>query len=140
HFNTMIAALMEYTNFLAGVRQSGTVTVPDWKQAVDSLILLLAPSAPHFTEELWQRTGHTYSIHNQRWPAWDEALAHEEEITLVVQINGKLRDRLTITASISEDEAKRLTLERPRVKTYLNNKKLVKMIYVPGRLINLVVK
>jgi leucyl-tRNA synthetase len=110
------------------------------KESIESLLLLLAPTAPHLTEELWQRTGHSYSIHNQSWPKWDEALAKDEEITLVVQINGKLRDRITVPASITEDEARKLVLERPRVKTYVEGKKIAKLIYVPGRLVNLVVR
>ena len=69
---------------------------------------MLAPTAPHLAEELWQQIGHHYSIHNQRWPEWDEALAKEEEITLVVQVNGKLRDRISVPVSITEDEAKKL--------------------------------
>jgi leucyl-tRNA synthetase len=84
--------------------------------------------------------GHDYSIHNQRWPRWDEELARDEEITLVVQVNGKLRDRITTPASITEPEAKELVLKRPKVKAHLEGKKLVDIIYVPGRLVNLVVK
>jgi leucyl-tRNA synthetase len=105
-----------------------------------TLLLLLAPTTPHFAEELWSRTGHQYSTHNQPWPQWDEALAKEEEITLVVQVNGKLRDRLTVPASITEAEAKEKALASPRVKAYLEGKKLVNAVYVPGRLVNLVAK
>jgi leucyl-tRNA synthetase len=105
-----------------------------------TLLLLLAPTAPHFAEELWQRTGRQYSIHNQRWPQWDEALAKEEEITLVVQVNGKVRDRLTVPASITEAEAKEKALASPRVKTYLEGKAVLKTIYVTGRLVNIVIK
>jgi len=139
-FNTMIAALMEYTNFLMKVKEAGSVPESDWKEAVDALILLLAPTAPHVTEELWDKTGHTYSIHNQRWPKWDDALAAEQEITLVVQVNGKLRDRIAVPASITEDDATRLALESPRVKPYLEGKDLASLIYVPGKLVNIVVR
>ncbi len=139
-FNTMISALMEFTNHLGRIKKDGTVSQKDWQQAARTLLLLLAPTAPHLAEELWQRTGNDYSIHNQRWPAWDEALAREEEITLVIQVNGKLRDRLTVPVSITEDEARKLALGGERVKPYLEGKRMVKMIYVPARLINLVVK
>lgn len=84
--------------------------------------------------------GHDYSIHNQSWPKWDEALAKDEEITLVVQVNGKLRDRITVPASITEVEARHLALERQRVKAYLEGKEIVNIVYVPGRLVNLVVR
>ena len=139
-FNTMIAALMEFTNYLTRVSQEGTVTKTTWQMSVDTLLLLLAPTAPHFTEELWQQTEHDYSVHNQKWPDWDEELAKDEEITLVVQVNGKLRDRITSPASISESEAKELAMERQRVKTYLEGREVVDIIYVPGRLVNLVVR
>jgi len=138
--NTMIAALMEFTNHLTRVKEEGAVSVTAWKEAVDSLLLLLAPTAPHLAEELWQRTGHEYSIHNQSWPSWNEELAREEEITLVVQVNGKLRDRLTVPASITEDEARQLALDSPRVKSYTEGKQVAQVVYVPGRLVNLVVR
>ncbi|MBI4295938.1 MAG: leucine--tRNA ligase [Chloroflexi bacterium] len=139
-FNTMLAALMEFTNYLTKVKETGSVAESEWQKSTDTLLLLLAPTAPHLTEELWQRTGHKYSIHNQDWPGWDEALAREEEITLVIQINGKLRDRITVPVSISEDEAHRLALASERVKTYLDNKQIVNVIYVPQKLVNLVVR
>ena len=104
------------------------------------LLILLAPIAPHLAEELWQRIGNDYSIHNHPWPGWDEGLVREEEITLVVQINGKMRDRLTVPASISEDEARNLALARQKVKAYTENRQIAKFIYVPRRLINLMVK
>jgi len=139
-FNTMISALMEFTNYLARVKETGEVASPMWKQSIETLLLLLAPTAPHLAEELWQQTGHSYSIHNQSWPAWDEELAKDEEITLVVQVNGKLRDRIAVPASITEEEAKKLAMSRQRVKAYLGARAVVNIVYVPGRLINLVIK
>ena len=139
-FNTMISALMKFTNYLTKVKEDGSVTEKDWQQSIKTLMLLLAPTAPHLTEELWQRIGNDYSIHNRRWPTWDEELAKEEEITLVVQINGKMRDRLIVPASITEDEARNLALERQKVKAYTENKTIAKLVYIPKRLINLVVK
>ena len=91
-------------------------------------------------EELWQRTGHDYSIHSQSWTQWDANLARDEEITLVIQVNGKLRDRITVPASTTEAEAKQIAAESTRVKPHLEGKKVIKEIYVPGRLVNLVVK
>ena len=135
----MIAALMEYTNYLTKVKETGNVTHSAWKEALDTLLLLLAPSAPHVTEELWQRTGNEYSIHNQSWPEWHEELAREEEITLVVQVKGKLRDRITVPVSITEAEAQQLARDSQRAKTYLEGKEVIKAIYVPGKLVNIVV-
>jgi leucyl-tRNA synthetase len=89
---------------------------------------------------LWQKTGHEYSIHNQQWPKWDEGLAKEEEVTLVVQVNGKLRDRIMVPASITEAEAKEKALGSQKIKAHLEGKEIVKTIYVPGKLVNLVVR
>ena len=139
-FNTMIAILMEFTNYLMKAKEAGQVTDSIWKEALDTLLLLLAPAVPHLAEELWQRTGHDYSIHNQSWPLWDEELAKEEEITLVIQVNGKLRDRITVPASITEAEAKQLAAESSRVQPYLEGKENIRTIYVPGKLVNFVVK
>jgi leucyl-tRNA synthetase len=139
-FNTMIAALMEFTNYLARVKETGCVTEPMWESTIDILLLLMAPTTPHLTEELWQKQGHGYSIHNQSWPQWDEALAEDEEITLVFQVNGKLRDRKVVPASITEVEAGKIAAKSVRIKPYLEGKEIVRVIYVPGRLINLVVK
>ncbi|UCG10610.1 MAG: leucine--tRNA ligase [Dehalococcoidia bacterium] len=139
-FNIMIAALMEFANYLAKVAETGAVSPSAWEEAIDSLLRLLAPTTPHLAEELWQRTGREYSIHNQRWPQWDEELAKEEEITLVVQVNGKLRDRKVVPASITEVEAMQIAAESTRVQPYLEDKKIIKRIYVPGRLVNFVVK
>jgi leucyl-tRNA synthetase len=136
----MIAALMEFANHLDRVKQAGAVNSLHWTETVDTLLLLLAPTAPHLAEELWQRTGHSYSIHNQSWPQWDEELAKDEEITLVIQVNGKLRDRIVVPASISEAQARHLALESQRVKAHLEGKEIIRMIYVQGRLLNLVVR
>jgi len=136
----MIAALMEYTNYLHRVKEEGIISPATWQESVKILLLLLAPTAPHLAEELWERTGQKYSIHNQKWPEWDEVLIKEEDITLVVQVNGKLRDKLTAPADISEDEAKKLAAEQPKVQTFISDKNIVKVIYVPGKLVNIVVK
>jgi leucyl-tRNA synthetase len=138
-FNTMLSSLMEFSNFLSGVEDRGAVSGSLWRQSISYLLVLLAPSAPHLTEELWNRTGHGYSIHNQPWPEYDEKLAKEEEITLVIQVNGKLRDKVLVPASISEVEAKELALSRERVKAYIDGKKLTRVIYVPKRVVNIVV-
>jgi leucyl-tRNA synthetase len=139
-FNTMVAALMEFTNYLSKVKESGDVDPADWDESISALLRMMAPSTPHFGEELWQLKGYQYSIHNQSWPKWDEKLVAEEEITLVIQINGKLRDRLIVPASITEDKARHLAMQSDKVKANLENRELVNVIYVPGRLINIVVK
>ncbi len=140
-FNTMLSALMEFTNYLAKVKETAAISTSVWQESIDILLRLLAPTTPHFTEELWERTGRQYSIHNQLWPQWDEALAQDEEITLVVQVNGKLRDRITVPVSITEAELPQILQEKAvKANAYLEGKKIRKRIYVPGRLVNFVVQ
>jgi leucyl-tRNA synthetase len=139
-FNTMISALMEYSNYLSKIREAGSVPVENFREAVRTLLRLLAPTAPHFTEEVWLRLGYEYSIHNQRWPEWDEKLAEDEVIPLIVQVNGKVRDKLMVPATISEDMARRLAQESPKVQAHTAGKAVIQVIYVPFKLVNLVVK
>jgi leucyl-tRNA synthetase len=139
-FNTMIAALMEFTNYLVKVKEEKLAPSVAWQEAIDALLLLFAPTAPHLAEELWTRTGHPYSIHNQAFPTWDEALVAEEEFTLVIQVNGRLRDRVKVPVSITEEQARELALSRERVQHYLEGGEVSKVIYVPKRLVNIVVK
>jgi leucyl-tRNA synthetase len=138
--NTMVAALMEFTNYLARVKEAGSVSPKEWGTAIRTLLLLLAPTAPHLTEELWERQGYQYSIHNQSWPQWDEKLVTSDEFTLVVQVNGKVRERITAPVTVTEDEAKELATGMPKVKSFLEGREVVKVIYVPGRIVNIVVK
>lgn len=135
-FNTMLAALMEATNDLQHLR--GRVSHKMWRQASERLTLLLAPSAPHLSEELWRRLGHEESIHLQSWPEYDEALTVEKQITLVIQVNGKVRDKIEAPVDITEEEARRLAIESPRVKAHLGEGAVRQVIYVPGRLVNIV--
>jgi leucyl-tRNA synthetase len=139
-FNTMIASLMELTNYLTDIQEKKQVGQSVWKDSIDALILMLAPSTPHLAEELWTKTGHGYSIHNQKWPAWSEKLAEKEEITLVIQVNGKLRDRITVPKSIAEEDAKKLALDSQKVKAFIEGKTIANIFFVRGKLINLVVR
>ncbi|HEX77424.1 MAG TPA: leucine--tRNA ligase [Dehalococcoidia bacterium] len=139
-FNTMMAALMEFSNYLGRVKEARSVSQAAWEEAIKTLLLLLAPTAPHITEELWARLGYPYSIHNQPWPTWEEALVREEQVTLVMQVNGRLRDKVTVPAGISEEEAKELALGRERIQAHIRGKQVARVVYVPGRLVNIVVR
>ena len=136
----MLAALMEFTNYLGKVREERLVASAAWQEAIDTLLLLFAPTVPHIAEELWARTGHPYSIHNQTFPVWDEELAAEEEFNLVIQVNGKLRDRVRVPVSIADQEAQELALGRERVRRYVEGRQVTRIIYVPRRLVNIVVE
>jgi len=136
-FNTAIAALMEHTNYLLAIK--GEVGEEEWNDALRAFVLILAPFAPHHAEEMWAAMGESYSVHQQAWPAWNETLIVAEEITLVVQVNGKLRDRIEVRADITEEAAKELALSSERVRPHVEGREIRKSVYVPGRLVNLVV-
>jgi leucyl-tRNA synthetase len=138
--NTQVAALMELANYLGRVKEAGNASRPVWDTAVKTLLLLLAPTAPHMAEELWGRAGYKYSVHNQPWPVWDESMVTSDEFTMVVQVNGKVRDRLTAPVTVSEDDAKKMAQELDKVKPFVEGKQVIKVIYVPGKLVNIVVK
>ena len=139
-FNTMIAALMEFNNYLVRAKDTEVYGSEAWDEAIRTLILLLAPSTPHLAEELWERIGGPYSVHQQSWPAWSEELAADEMVTLVVQVNGKVRDKIVVPVDLPEEEARRLALECPNARRHYEGKEIVQVIYVPRRLVNIVVK
>ncbi|MEK7277000.1 MAG: leucine--tRNA ligase, partial [Chloroflexota bacterium] len=136
-FNTVISSLMEYTNALYDA-QAHPVSDEAFNAAVDALHLMLAPVAPFMAEELWARKGRKYSVHQQKWPLFDESQAADELITLVLQVNGKVRDRLTMPAGLNEDQARAAALASDAVKKHLDGRVPQKVIYVPGKLVNLV--
>jgi len=138
-FNTMVAALMELTTELGRAKTSRRLAPPVLREALERLILLMAPSAPHLSEELWSRLGHRSSVHLESWPVYDAELARADEITLVVQVDGKVRDRLVVPPGLSQDEAARLALESPRIASALAGRAVQRMIYRTDRLLNLVV-
>ena len=140
-YNTALAAMMELTNGMAHAHRSGGVSRGVWAEAVGDLLLLLAPMAPHLAEELWERTGHAYSVHQQPLPEWDPALAAIEEATLVVQVNGKVRDRITVPADIAEAAAKETALASERVRAHTEGGRVGRVVFVPGRyLVSVVVE
>lgn len=111
-----------------------------FRNMLETMIQLLAPLAPHITEELWHITNHTGSIHTSTWPMYDEALTKDEVFTLVVQVNGKVREKIEVTAGTSESDIRMLALGNPRVASFIGEATVQKVIYVPGRLINIVVR
>jgi len=144
HFNTAISAIMELVNniYSYDVKLSRMTKMDKMviKEAIQAIILLLNPITPHFCEELWHETGHRGSLYLEPWPKYNPEALIEEEITIVVQINGKLRDQTKVVHNISEEDIKAKVLDLPKVKKWIDNKKIVKMIYVKDKLINLVVR
>ena len=139
-FNTALAALMELSNTLSQAWERRAINSEGWNDAVEKLLLLIAPMAPHVAEELWERTGHAYSVHSQTLPSWDARLAADEVITLVVQVNGRLRDRIQAPADITDEKAKKLALDSERVEPYIEGKQVARVVYVPGKLVNIVAR
>ena len=138
-YNTAIAKLMEYVNVLRG-RGADDAAVPDLcTELLEPLVVMLAPLAPHFAEECWERLGHDTSVFEASWPAFDPTLAAEEEIELVVQVNGRVRGRLSVPAGIEQADAVARALEVEAVRKFVEGKPLRKTIYVENRLVNLVV-
>jgi leucyl-tRNA synthetase len=138
HFNTAISKLMELTNALVRARETGLSGTDTYAESVDTLLLLLAPVAPHITEELWAQRGRAYSIHQQAWPTHDPALATADTIELPVQVDGKLRDRLVVTPDTPAEEIERMALESEHVQRYLAGRPPARVIQIPGKLVNVV--
>ena len=138
-FNTVVSGLMELLNEMTTAKNLGTFSTEAWLEAESIYLRMLAPVCPHLAEELWAQTGHDYSIHNQAWPEVDIEATQEDQITLIVQVNGKLRDRIMMPVDISEAMAKSAALESENVQNYLEGREPKKIIYVPGRLVNIVV-
>ena len=139
-FNTALAGLMEFTNSLNSAWEAKNVDSGTWNDAVEKLLVLLAPMAPHITEELWERAGHTTSIHNEPLPEYDADLAADEMIELVVQVNGRVRATIELPVDVSEEDAKEAAMASENVRRHTDGKQVDKTIYVPGRLVNLVVR
>ncbi|MCL6472032.1 MAG: leucine--tRNA ligase [Firmicutes bacterium] len=139
-FNTAISAIMELVNAMYKYNDKDKKHAGVIKEAIDNLILMLSPFAPHIAEELWSNLGNRESVYLQAWPKYDPELAKTEEVTLVVQVNGKVRDKITVAADISEDEMKKVALESERVLAHVGDKHVKNIFIVPGKLVNIVVK
>ena len=136
-FNTAIAAVMAFRNVLKG--EAGAAGSDVWKECLEGMVLMLAPIAPHITEELWEKIKPGCgSIHQQAWPEYDESMIVEDMVTLVIQVNGKVRDRLEMPAGTSKEEAEQSALAAPKVQSYLEGRQIRKVIVVPERLVNIV--
>jgi leucyl-tRNA synthetase len=137
-FNTIVASLMELMNEMYKARENGTVGSPAWEEAASIYLRMMAPITPHIAEELWARLGKPYSIHQQPWPELDKEATKEDEIELVVQINGKLRDKITVPVGISDEDAKAKALASETIQKFMEGQEPRKVIVVQGRLVNIV--
>lgn len=140
HFNTALAALMECNNALIKQQNEPVARSAAYRDALESMMQLLAPLAPHITEELWHITGHSESIHDSAWPVYDEAMTQDEAFTLVVQVNGKVRDRVEVSSGINEAEARQIAISNQKAAAFIGDNTIQKIVYVPGKLVNIVVR
>ncbi len=136
NFNTAIAALMEWLNFL---QERVNKKLEISREEIETFLILLAPLAPHLTEELWSKIGNKYSIHNQKWPRFNEEYLKEDKVIVVIQVDGKVRDKVEIEGKLDKEMITRLALDRERIKRYIKEK-AKNYIYVEGKLLNIVTK
>ena len=147
HFNTAIAAIMELLNDMttykheiidkkAGSSESKKI----WKEVLDKTILMISPFAPHVSDELWEMTGNNEFIFEEEWPNYNEELIKENKINLVIQINGKIRDTISVEVGISNEESEKLAFNSERIKKFIDGKEVLKVIVIPNKLVNVVVK
>ena len=136
-FNTAIATLMEYVNELYKLKTEGYS--PEWHEALEALVVLLQPFAPHMTAELWQQLGHDSQLDFEPWPQYDEKKIMRDTMTIIVQVSGKVRAKLELAADMSEEDIKAAALADERVRGFVGEKKPTKVIYIPGRLVSIVV-
>ena len=132
-FNTAISALMEFLNLISQNKENLSLKV------FQTFLKLLSPFAPHLADELWSQLGFRGYASTQKWPSWDEELIKEEKILLIVQVNGKVRDKIEVEREISQKEAQEIALASEKVKKWVEGKKIKKVIFVPGKLINFVI-
>lgn len=137
-YNTAISAIMEFTRYLAQCKASGSISTEDWSEASDAIIRMIAPITPHLAEELWAMVDNEFSVHQQLWPIYESSLAVDDEITLVIQVNGKVRDKLMVSNSISEKDAQDKALAAMGVRRHIDGRNVNKIIFVPNKLVNIV--
>lgn len=139
-FNTPVSAMMEAVNNYYKLKEAHGIGKCDaWTYAIESLLQVLAPFAPHMAEELWAQIGHDTTIHRDNWPKWDTKYLVTDTMTIIVQVNGKLRAKLDLAKDTSEDAVKAAALASENVIKFLGKEKPAKVIYIPGRLVNIVV-
>lgn len=139
NFNTAISTIMELVNEMYRYKE-GTVNPGLFGAAIKDLIIMLAPFVPHVTEEMWEHLGYEGSVHDQNWPEYDEKALVKDTVEIVVQVNGKIKEKLDIAGGLSREEMEQTAMENEKVKGLIEGKNVVKVIAVPGKLINIVVK
>jgi len=139
-FNTMVSALMEFVNVLYERISADQWRTASFQECLETLLVLLAPAAPYIAEELWSLTDHEFSIHQQSWPTYDQGLARVEIMEIPVQVNGKMRGTIQAEAQTSETEALQAASVTPEIQKYLVGQKITRVVYLPGKILNIIAK
>ena len=139
-FNTAIAALMELINEMYKYKELDTRNDGIIREGIETIVTILAPFTPHIGEELWTMIGKEGSVFNISWPKYDESALVQDEVEVIVQVNGKLRDKISMDANIAREDMEKIALESEKVKAAIEGKNVVKVIAVPKKLVNIVVK
>ncbi len=140
NFNTAISAVMELVNELYRYREAGAVNKALMTDAINKVVMLMAPFAPHMTEELWLTLGNTESVHTMAWPQYDEKALVKEEVEVVLQINGKVRDKITVPREINQAALEQMVMANERILKFIDGREIVKVVLIPQKLVNIVVK
>ena len=143
HFNTAIAAIMELFNALSAAAQEPAKRAAGaaiLREGLESIMLLLAPFVPHVASELWEQSGHSERLDQVPWPSYSEAALEEEQLLIVVQVNGKVRGKMTVPAEITQERIEASAMADARVMSFCDGKKIKRVVYVPRRLVNIVVE
>ncbi len=140
NFNTAISSIMELVNCLYRYRERPDVNVPFMKKAIDTLVIVLSPFTPHICEEMWEGLGHENTLVNEPWPRYDEKALVLDTVEIVVQINGRVKEKMNIATGMTKDDMERTVMGQPSVQSLIEGKQIVKVIAVPDKLVNIVVK
>lgn len=139
HYNTAIAAIMETLNSLYKLKTEFFGQNLVWQQALENIVAVVAPFSPHIADELWLQLGHSTSVHKDTWPKWEDKYLVSDTVTVIVQVNGKLRAKLSVPADSNEDQVIDLAKSNEKVVAYLKDQTIKKSIYVPKKIVNFVV-
>jgi len=139
-FNPSISSIIERVNEMYHYKELDTINENQFRQAIQNLLLVMAPFTPHVCEELWQQLGMEGSIHKMAWPDYDEAALVKDTVEIVVQINGKIKDKILVPTALSPKELEERALENEKIQTLVAGMTVIKVIAVPGKLVNIVVK
>ncbi len=143
HFNTAIAAIMELFNSLSAMSEEELAkkeTAALVKSGLESIVVLLYPFVPHISSQLWEELGHQDNLDGQGWPGYSEDALEEETLLIVIQVDGKVRGRISVPADASEEAIEKEALANPKVSAFIKGKKIQKVVQVPGRLVNIVLE